>query len=196
MQAQAASFVNSALDSVKSTSSTAISITQSTIANSVDTMKTRVTELQGTAASAVNEAVDRVKSEVNSIVDTLDNLSAQMCESQCTSFFNLPCFLLFRCSDKIKRFCLAILLPIVLFIVLFIGCNTGLINFPCLCKLLQCITGITCIIWCINRRRQKQEEEREQQVKKDKSIKFGKSTPVDNPEEECPQTEKQMRMND
>jgi hypothetical protein len=179
-------------------------------------MQSKVSQLQSTTVSAVNTAIDKVKSEVNGIVDTIDNLSAQMCESQCTSFFNLPCFLLFRCTDKIRNFCLAIVLPIVIIIITAIGCSTGLFSFPCCCKAIMCLTGLTCLFWVFKLKKEKAEEEAKEGKEKDgkegkdgKAGKKGKDgqagqagkrekrkeTP--NPEEEeCPQTEKNMHVRD
>jgi hypothetical protein len=103
-----------------------------------------------------------------------------MCESECTSFFNLPCFLIFRCTDKIRNFCLAIVLPIVVIIVVVIGCNTGLLTFPCCCRAAMLLTGITCILYLIKRKVREGETPQEEKQKE---------IVADNPEE-CPQTEK------
>jgi hypothetical protein len=119
----------------------------------------------------VNTAIDKVKSEVNSIVDTIDNLSAQMCETQCTSFFNLPCFLLFRCTTKIRNFCLAILLPIFIVIITVVGCSTGLFNFPCCCKAIMCLTGLTCLFWVFKLKKEKAEKEEKEMEEKAKKAK-------------------------
>jgi len=70
-----------------------------------------------------------------------------MCRTQCTNFFNLPCFLLFRCVSKIKRFFFLLVLPIIIIVVLFGGLFTGVFSLGCLLRILGCITGIYLIIF-------------------------------------------------
>ena len=90
-----------------------------------------------------------------------------MCENQCTSFFNLPCFLLFRCSDKIKKFFLLLVAPIFVVIILFVGFFSGLFNISCFCKFLGTITGIYPIILIVScvRKKNKAEEMKEEALK-------------------------------
>ena len=82
-----------------------------------------------------------------------------MCHEQCTSFYNLPCFLLFRCTSKIKKFFLILILPIVFVIVMAVGCYTGLIDLECMCNAFMLISGITLIKWLLKKRRNEREGE-------------------------------------
>lgn len=144
------SIISSAENTIKSTANTAISSAEH-----------KFQQLQDTTINAVNTAVKAVEDQVNSIVDTIDNLSAEMCESQCTSFFNLPCFVLFRCNEKIKKFFLAIVLPILIVILMCLGCSVGLFTPRCFCKAFMIISGLSCIIWLIERNQKKQKEEKD-----------------------------------
>jgi ABC-type transport system involved in cytochrome bd biosynthesis fused ATPase/permease subunit len=67
---------------------------------------------------------------------------------------------LFRCTDKIKKFFLLLVLPIVVVFVLVGGCFTGVFSLPCCLRCLGCITGIYLVIWIVRcvRKRQKKEE--------------------------------------
>lgn len=93
-----------------------------------------------------------------------------MCENQCTSFFNLPCFLLFRCTDKIRNFFLILVLPIIIILVVVGGLFTGVFSLPCVLRVLGCITGIYLIIVIVRyfRNKKKKEEEKKEAEKKAK----------------------------
>jgi len=83
-----------------------------------------------------------------------------MCRTQCTSFYNLPCFLLFRCTDKIKKFFLMIVIPVIVFIVILGGCFSGVFSIGCFLRILGCITGIyliMCIVKSCNKKKEKEE---------------------------------------
>ena len=83
-----------------------------------------------------------------------------MCRTQCTSFFNLPCFLLFRCTDKIKKFFFLLVVPVLIGVVVLGGCFTGVFSIPCFLRILGCITGIyliICIVKCVRKRMKKEE---------------------------------------
>ena len=83
-----------------------------------------------------------------------------MCRTQCTAFYNLPCFLLFRCTDKIKKFFFMLVLPIVVVVVVMAGCFTGIFSIPCFLRILGCISGIylvMAIVKCIRKKQEKEE---------------------------------------
>jgi len=69
-----------------------------------------------------------------------------MCDNECTSFFNLPCFVLFGCTTKLRNFFLILVLPLFVVIIIICGCCTGLFNVSCFIKFLGIISGIYIII--------------------------------------------------
>ena len=85
------------------------------------------------------------------MLDLIANFSDEMCRTQCTSFFNLPCFLLFRCTDKIKKFLFLLALPVIIFVVLLGGCFTGVFSLPCVIRVIGCLTGIYLVIFIVRR---------------------------------------------
>ena len=107
------------------------------------------------AQDTFNKAINFVKEQVDKLLDMIMNFSDEMCRSTCTNFFNLPCFLIFRCTAKIKRFFFLLVLPILIIVVIFGGLFSGVFSLGCLLRVIGCITGIylvVCIVKCVMRK--------------------------------------------
>lgn len=73
----------------------------------------------------------------------------EFCDYKCTSFFNLPCFILFGCNIQIRNFVLAFSVPIFALALTGLCCGKGIWTFSCWLKYLALITGVRAMIWAI-----------------------------------------------
>ena len=124
---------------------------QNAAKTAVETTTRKANEAVNTAKEGVTLAINTIEQKIGEAIETITKFSEMMCRQECTAFYNVPCFLLFRCTDKLKRFFIILVTPIILFVLLFCGCSTGIIDLKCLYKALLYVTGIKLAIWLCKR---------------------------------------------
>jgi ElaB/YqjD/DUF883 family membrane-anchored ribosome-binding protein len=159
------SIFTDAINGIINAANDAVSKTTSAATGAISTLKETANQAVSETQKAVAGALDAVKDLPNTLLNTLMSLSDEMCEKECVPFYNIPCFVIFGCKQKLKFFGLIVVLCVGGLVLLCCLMSTGIINILCILKVLGMVTGIyplfKLVKYCCMKKKDEKDKEQE-----------------------------------